>query len=53
MELGTTAVDPIDLDGVDAALDEENPHFPKPLWQPVPQCPSVFPQKPYVEQHSP
>lgn len=36
-----------------AALDEEMPHFPNPLWQPVPQWPSVFPQKPYWEQHSP
>jgi hypothetical protein len=30
------AVGEMDTDE-DAALDEEMPHFPNPLWQPVPQ----------------
>jgi hypothetical protein len=28
-------------------------HVPKPVWQPVPQCPVVEPQKLYWEQQSP
>jgi len=48
---------------VDAAADPEEgapeeaeaelPHLPNPAWQPVPQWPSVLPQYPYWEQHSP